>query len=403
MSKPSYYELFVSESLNPENKEYLCVKLSTNESITYFQISSLKPEEITNIVHNNTPYKISIRSKSLEEEPIQEIEAKAKIFYIQNLPNNPRAGSIIQVAFQNTSQQQVTIEIDIMIITTAPRHFDCGEPDKMIQVTVRFIGAHKVIEILQVSRAQLLELTQEKPDEVLIIKYSYNIIDISFMHLATKYLRKEVANLYLKDTAGILEIRNMTNITLKGFIDHFQMDNNSDKKTTFPVVFRKVNEKLRKNIEKKKFLEWSIAFENPSMSSHWYISNLALGLGNLEVMLEEEYLDVLLKYSVDLSERINREKDQKDFNFIQRKYFDKIDLEDEFDYNKKIWEFIQIDKRNNYVFIENMCLPKIRCLLSYYQDPSSTIDKDFALVSLIGVAVGGFESASIEIKGFHKE
>ena len=62
-----------------------------------------------------------------------------------------------------------------------------------------------------------------------------------------------------------------------------------------------------------------------------------------------------------------------------------------------------MDKKNNYVYIDNLNLPNIHILLSYFQDPSSTIDKDFALVSLIGVAVGGFESANIDLKGLHKE
>lgn len=401
MDKPSYYELYVKEVENEDVKVFLCVKVSTIDNITYFQVSHLQAEEVTKVLMNNTPYKMSVRSKTWKHEPIQQIEPQTKIYYAQNYPN--KAGSVILVHFYNSEKQMITIEIDFLIITTAPRHFDCGEADKMVQVSVRFIGSNKVIEILLISREQLIHQTQNRPDEVITIKYSYNIIDLSFMQLPRKSPRRELANVFLYNTYGLIEVKNMTNITLKGCVEHFQIDNNSNQNTSFPVVLRRVNEKLRKNIPNKKFLEWNIAFENPSRSTHLYVSNLAVNLGNLELMLEEEYLDQVMVYFSEIAGRIQREKAHTHFDFIQRKYFDQIDIDDGFDFNKKVWEFTQIDKKNNYVYIDNLCLPKIWCLLSYYQDASSTIDKDFALVSLLGVAVGGFESASIEIKGLHKE
>jgi hypothetical protein len=400
MNRPSYYELFVKETTSQE-KVFLCVKVSTIDSITYFQVSRLLKEEVTKIIQNNTPFKVSIRSKATRSEPIQEIEAGQKINYAQNYPN--KASSVIYIMFQNHSQESITIEVNFLVITTTPRHFDCGEPDKMIQVSVRFIGHHKVIEILLVNKEELRQLSQKKPDNVIQIKYTYNIIDISFMNLEKREPRKEISNLFLQDTAGMIEIKNMTNIKLLGYVQHFQIDNNSNMSTSFPVVIRRTDDKLRKNIEKKKFLEWNVAFENPSMSSHLYVSNLCLNLGNLEVFLEEEYLDQLIKYFSKIGDRVQEEKAETNFDFIKRKYYDKIDLPDNFDFNKNVWQFSQIDKTNNYVYIDNLSLPKLKCLLSYFQDASSTMEKDFALVSLIGVAVGGFENASLEIKGLHRE
>lgn len=401
MDKPSYYELYVKELQDEELRVFLCIKVSTIDSITYFQVSHLQVEEVTKILQNNTPYKMSIRSKIWKHEPIQQIEPQQKVYYAQNYPN--KAGSVILVHFYNKDKQMITIEIDFLIITTTPRHFDCGEPDKMVQVSVRFIGSNKIIEILLISNEQLRLQTQSRPDNIVTLRFCYNIIDLSFIQMPRKQPRRELANMFLYNTYGIVEIKNMMNITMKGCIDHFQIDNNSSQSTSFPVVLRKTNEKLRKNIPNKKFLEWNIAFENPSMSTHLYISNLALNLGNLELMLEEEYLDQVIVYADEIAKRVQREKAHTHFDFIKRKYYDHIDIDDDFDFNKRVWEFTKIDKRNNYVYIDNLCLPKIKCLLSYYQDASSTMDKDFALVSLIGVAVGGFESASIEIKGLHRE
>lgn len=38
---------------------------------------------------------------------------------------------------------------------------------------------------------------------------------------------------------------------------------------------------------------------------------------------------------------------------------------------------------------------------SYYQNPSITVEKEFELMSLMGVAFGGFEDANITLKGLH--
>ena len=139
------------------------------------------------------------------------------------------------------------------------------------------------------------------------------------------------------------------------------------------------------------------------MSTHLYISNLLFVLGNLEAAFEEEYIDLILEFIDGLNSRIFNDKVEKQFDFIKRKYYDMMSLPDNFDFNKRLWEFTQIDRKNHYIYIDNLNLPRIVCLLSYFQDASATLDKDFALVSLIGVAVGGFENARIELKGLHRE
>jgi hypothetical protein len=400
VNRPSYYELYIKEA-NSEEKLFFCIKISTTDNITYFQVNQQKLEEVTKVIQNRTPFRLSIKSKAIRTEPVQDVEAGKKLHYSQNYPN--RAGSLINITFENHQKESILIEVDFLKITSVPRHFDCGDPEKMIQVSVRFIGHHKVIDVHLVAKEELRKLSQDKTDNVITLKFAYNIVDVSFMNLDKKEPRREICNLFFHEAAGLIEFRNMTNITMKGFISHFQIDNNSNMNTSFPVMIRRTDEKFRKNLENKKFLEWNIAFENPSMSSHLYISNLFLNLGNLEVFLEEEYLDQLIGYASKISERIQQENTETSFDFIRRKYFEKIDLPDDFDFNKKVWEYFTLDRANNYVYIDNLSLPKLKCLLSYYQDASSTMEKDFALVSLIGVAVGGFENASLEIKGWHKE
>jgi hypothetical protein len=52
-----------------------------------------------------------------------------------------------------------------------------------------------------------------------------------------------------------------------------------------------------------------------------------------------------------------------------------------------------------FIFIEELVLPSIMAKCSYYQNPSITVEKEFELMSLMGVAFGGFEDANITLKG----
>lgn len=405
--------------------------MSAIDCITYFNVSQLKEDEVTKKICNSTPFKITIRSKSYKNEPPQEIGPGEQIYYAQNFPN--KSGSVILLQIHQPSPTSLvspmasgfghpaqpgqsgqgsallphaesistTLEIDFLIITPTPKYFDLGHSSKLVETSVKFVGANKVIDIKFTPKNDIVRQNIEN-QRVFEVRFGVNIIDLSFMCLRRKEPRIEMANVFLSNTMGIFEIRNNTNVTFAGFIDHFQIDNNSNK-TNFPVVIRKIDEKHRKNIEKKRFFEWNVAFENPSMSTHLYFSNVVFALGNLEAYFEEEYVDLLIDYASRLSTRAESEKMESHFDFVKKKYFAPILAEDNFDYNKKIFEFTEIDVKNNYVYIDNLNLPQIRCLFSYFQDPSSTVDKDFALVSLIGVAVGGFENANIELKGLHKE
>lgn len=333
-------------------------------------------------------------------EPVQQVKPGSRIYYAQNYPN--KAGSIISIQLTNDDGETFNNEIDFLIITTKPRYFETGEEGKLIEVSVRFLGANKVISVRCVTKTELAR-TEGEEKTITEVRFSFNIIDISLLCLRKKEPRQELANIYFANSVGLLQIVNGTSITYAGYVDNFQIDNNSNLKSSFPVVVRNSEDHIRRHAEKKRFLQWSIGLENPSVSNHLYFSNLIISLGNLEAFVEEEYMDLLLDYITSIGNRVARDSAQSDFDFVKRKYFDMIAIPDNFDFNKRVWEYTTIDRKNNYVYIDNLNLPTVKCLLSYFQDPSSTVDKDFALVSLVGVAVGGFESAGIDLKGLHRE
>ena len=307
---------------------------------------------------------------------------------------------MIIVQFFKGADVVSTIELDLLIITTTPKYFETGNPYYSMQVTVRFLGAHKVIEFKQVWKSDIVREGQKTG--LLDLRFSLNVLSVSVMYLRKKDPRRELAHVYFSNIMGMVEVRENSSITFAGFVEHFQIDNNSHIKTAYPVVVRKCEDRIRKSVQKKKFLEWSVSLEDPSKSNHLYISNVLLSLGNLEILLEEEYLDLLKEYVGDISERIQQEKETKTFDFAKKKYFDRPE-EHGFDRSLLLWQFTSIDVHNNYVYIDNLSLPHLKVLVSYFQNASSTMEKDFELVSLVGVAVGGFENALLEMKGLHKE
>jgi hypothetical protein len=377
------------------------VKVCSIDGVTYFNLTALEEKELTMIIQNTTPFKIFARSKLHKFETVQTVYPEDKIYYAQKYPN--KSGSMLLIQFYNDEGNSINLEVDFMIITSEPRFYEIGDPAHLIEITVKFLGQNKVIGIRLIPKA---EVTREKKvsQEITLIRFEFNIIDISIVQLTKGNGRRELVNLYFAGNRGSLEMRELGGVRLTAQIDHFQIDNNSNIKTSFPVILRVTEDKIRKNVPKKKFLELELAFEDPSKSSHLYFSNIIVALGNLETFIEEEFADQLLGYFENLSSRLSKGKQTTShFDFIKRKYYEGISVDNSFDYNQQIWTFTVIDRVNNYVFIDNMVLPQLKVFVSYFQDPSSTVDKDFELISLIGVAVGGFENAEITLKGLHRE
>lgn len=376
------------------------MKVCSIDGLTYFHLTALEEKELTMIVQNSTPFKIFARSKLHKFETVQTVYPENQIHYAQKYPN--KSGSMLLIQFYNDEGNSINLEVDFMIITSEPRFYEIGDPTHLIEITVKFLGQNKVIGIRLVAKS---EITREKKvnQEITLIRFEFNIIDISIVQLTNKG-RRELVNLYFSGNRGSLEMRELGGVRVVAQIDHFQIDNNSNIKTSFPVILRVTEDKIRKNVPRKKFLELDVAFEDPSKSSHLYFSNIILALGNLETFIEEEFADQVLSYFESLFARLSKGKQTTShFDFIKRKYYEGISVDNSFDYNQQIWTFTVIDKINNYVFIDNMVLPQVKVFVSYFQDPSSTVDKDFELISLIGVAVGGFENAEIILKGLHRE
>lgn len=400
---------------------YFRVKVSIDDSITYFQVFQLKKTEITKKIVNELPFDVEITSGQYRNEPVQVVAAKSELYYTQNYPN--KAGSLARLTFyfdKDTSSQnqandfgwglnyskdnkkeKVELEVDMLLITNTPKYFQLKQLSKFVQLSVKFLGTNTVIELKLVSNKAIAKTSQSR--HLLDVRFRINVFDISFLYMQNKNPRQEIMNMYFSDIEGLIAIKNDSSISFSGFVDHFQIDNNSNTPTQFPVVFRRLGRGIRHNVEKKRFLEWKVGLEDPSKSSHLYFSNLTIVLGNTEVTLEEEFLDKLIEYTSSISGLMKAEAIKTNFDFVKKKHFDILQIEDNFDYNKKIWEFVEVDTSNNYVYIDNLNLSQIRCLVSYYQDASSTLDKDFQLVSLIGVAVGGFENARIDLKGYHQK
>ena len=116
--------------------------------------------------------------------------------------------------------------------------------------------------------------------------------------------------------------------------------------------------------------------------------------------IEEEYLEKLRRHFAKLHKLISNKLIQSSEDYVHLKYYADLHRAVEgFDINGRLWELAEIDNTNDFVYIQLLGLPKTRFVLTYLEDPSTTLDKDLELFSLLGVAVGGFEGASLDIDG----
>jgi hypothetical protein len=144
--------------------------------------------------------------------------------------------------------------------------------------------------------------------------------------------------------------------------------------------------------------------ENPARSSHLYFSKIELKVAAMEAFIEEEYIDSIISYGNSLKKLISAHAGRSILECITRKYYeDLLKIPDHFQMEKRVWELSTLSDSNDSVYIDYMHVSQIRVILSYFQDASSTIDKDFELFSLVGVVLGGFEEAPIKLKEINHE
>ena len=363
--------------------------------MTYFHVSSIPYEDLTVKIVNSTPFEVIVTCTSHGGEPEQRVASGSDLHYAQKYPSS--SSSLVRVVFEEEGVEVFSVDVDLLIITTAPKHYDLDSKRGVMRVSNRFLGVHKVIEFGLVTPREIAAAA--KQGALLDLRFGVAAVGVSLIYLRRKEPRIELAHIFLSNVYGMMEVRDGSSITCAGFVDHMQVDNNAHPNTSYPVVLRRCADGIRKSIQTKKFLEWSVSFEDPSKSNHLYLSNVLVFLGDLEVLLEEEYLDLVKSYLEGLSGRLNEnQKEQAEAGFLQRRYFEQAGTEGEV-----VWQRAKTDLLNNYIYIDNLSLPHIKVLVSYFQDASATIEKEFELVSLIGVAVGGFDNAMVEMKGLHRE
>ena len=362
---------------------------------------------MTKKIDNRTPYTIRVRSKGHGAEPPQEIASGECKPFAQKYPIQAGAVLKLDLLVPNEDKTDVlTCEANCLILTTTPRLIELGMPEYLLRVSVAFQGAHTVVSVDLVGRGIP---PQDQKDGTTELRLRINLIDVSVLHAPHKQRRREVLNVLL---SGLLVklTSSGTSYQIAGVIDELQLDNSAD--TSCPVVLKSGGLSTRKNVAPRPFLEWNVSLQDPAKSSHLYLSEVAIALGALELKIEEEFIDSVTTFKNALTARASSGQPDAQKDFLESKYFAKRIAEREptndseaqvNEMNGLLWEKTKLDSTNNFVYIDNLILPTVRCLLSYYQDPSSTYSKDFTVVSLLAVAVGGFEHFPLDMKGYHSE
>lgn len=394
-NNPGFYELYCTSTTNSSDILYFRVKINVKEEIHYLQLNEIKKQNLTKLIKNNTRYEIEIRSSASKQEPPQIIKSGESIHYAQCHPMI--AGSELKVTLVNRDEVSLSFIVDVMIINTEAQLFEIDK-DHLIKMTTRFVGANTVLEISTLNKADIRQRNLHMQESSVILQCGINGISLSVMRLHEKKTREEFINLvFYRITAG-LDIKSWSEMTFIGSIDDFQIDNNSVESTNFPVILRNFKTPGIPE-DRSKFLQWHVVMENPTKSSHWYFSKVELKIAMMEAFIEEEYIDQILSFGKSLAKLISSQADRSVLECITRKYYDDLlTIPDQFRMDKKVWELSTLSENNDSVYIDYMHITPINLILSYFQDASSTIDKDFELFSLVGVVLGGFEEAPIKIK-----
>ena len=400
MEIPSFQEVYTLNTKD-ENPLYFRVKVSQIEGVNYFQVSNLQPQELSRQIINNTPYRLEISTKNHKIEKPQVIAPGVTHPFAQCYPSE---GKIIMLKIlKGQGETPVYLEVDQLKITTDPEYYELGEKDRLVRMTIKFIGAHKVIEVGIRERKHLLEERlnpMEKHTEmrINIAKIGLDVIKIRNLE------RVELFYLQITNLNMAIEVSNGANIIVVGQIENMELDNNSSKSTNYPIVVSKRNAKTPKEKEEQKlFMNWVINVVNPLESSHLYFREIALIFSKGELFLEEEYLDEVLEFAGMVSSAYKHGEIVEEIQFIRKKYYDEFSKDEVMDPGKKVWQNTAIEKSNNFVYIESFKVSMLKFYITYYQDAGKTMDKDFEMFSLIGVVIGGIEEASIKITGIQKE
>lgn len=402
---PAYYECYATDT-QCINKVFFRIKVSQVEGITYFQVSLIQENQLSKVIKNSTQLMLEVRSKEVKHEPVQYVEPMSTLHFAQCYP---RTSSILLIGITDETGRNVVVQSNYLNISPEPEYFEWTERGCYIKVVVKFIGEHTVIDVGLANREDLTEYRRrQKNNHSIQTKFAFNQIGLSVIKFKSERRRVELYHATFSNLFAYIEAKgeNFSDVTLAGFLTDFQVDNNSNSTTNNPVILRKAAGMTEaKRAEQRTLVNWTINLENPRNSSHLYLKSVEVTISRLEAFVEEEYLDEVLSHVKNIAYALHKGKIIEEQDFIKRKYFDDFlsMTDDNFDLGKRIWEIQTLDEKNNFVFIRSFSVSKIKLYVNYFQDPSSTIDKDFELKSLIGVAVGGFEDAKIELEPIHQE
>ena len=397
--EPSFYELYSTSTGVQKDTIYFRVKVNVQEGIHYMQIFEIARENLTKLIKNSTQFDVDVRSAATKSEPPQVVRVGQTIYYGQCHPKS--SGNKLVLSMVSEQHHQISIDVDISEIKSDPQFFETPILNTLIQVNTQFIGANTVLEVKMIRKDSIRGRRDSLNSSIHMFHFGINFISFSIMRLRDHKPRQELLNLVFSKISAGIEVKGGSEFTFVGYVDNFQADNNSLQDTNFPVILRK---ELKSNedqmsSEYTRLLQWHIVLENPLKSSHLYFSKVEVKLSSIEAFIEEEYVDTLLNFGKTVIRTLSIEAATDIHECVKRKYYSDLNVvPDQFDLSKRVWEHSELSPNNNSVYIDYILISPMLIILSYFQNASSTVEKDFELVSLMGVVLGGFEEAPIKIK-----
>jgi len=372
------------------------VKVYHLENVYYSLVSEIDRAELTTHVVNRTPFLLVLSSPKNRHEPKQSVARNQRLPYALTYPRD--GGSQVRFELLDAEGRPlIGFQVETLAVNAnEPHHFQSdGLPaDNLVQVVIKFAGQFKVIEVSLLRTSQLGSKDAEAPT-LLELGLGLSRLGLSLIRMRQDETREELLNLTLTEGTASFSVTGSSQVTFAGGFEDIQVDNNASQKTSCPVLLRKLACR-----GPKKALQWSFSFDNPTLSSHLFFRWAAFESASFEVFIEEEYLEKLRRYFWKLHKQVSNRLIESSEDYVHLKYYADLHLTQEgFDLNKRLWELAELDNTNDFVYIQQLGLPPTRFVVTYLEDPGTTLDKDLELFSLLGVAVGGFEGASLEIGG----
>lgn len=454
ITKTSYKEFYVT-NVNSDFKIYRYFKLIVTKmnEVLYIVQQEITEDQVTIKIENQTDITFSIMQ---EDSPKSIIKAHPKLHtpYAWRDPMGSKNIVILINSIINKQYNDFQTLFEVSKSNSIKLESISGTgPIKEIKIEIQLEDSVKKVIISEVGKTKRRNQNFNHSVIAQVFQFRLRIPEtgLSICTFSSEKKKKRIELLYIQLSelffAYVLQEKDSSiSFTLREIF----LNNNSSHSIDYPVIIRKILNKSPNDPTKNQdAIKFDLIWNNSTSKHQFNIKQQKFTMNKLQLFLEEEYIEELAKFFKDTflpnlsdnlsNEKFNWEKLRNSINQItlKRHFINHLQLQellkDITNYHigdekyhmtlqdkekfvnekgktliesksrllKPEWKLVELKNFDEFIFFEELVLPSIMARVSYYQNPGITVEKEFELLSLMGVAFGGFEDATITLKGLH--